>query len=97
MQRDLNLSAAMWCKSTYSNSNGGACLEVARAFPGAATWRKSSHSNSNGGSCLEVADGVSGIVPVRDSKDVTRPPLVFPAAAWATFVAGLKDGAARTR
>ncbi|NLU66773.1 DUF397 domain-containing protein [Streptomyces sp. HNM0574] len=56
-------------------------------------WRKSSYSNSNGGSCLEVADGADGLVPVRDSKDVAQGVLVFPATAWAPFVAGVKRGA----
>lgn len=56
-------------------------------------WRKSSYSNTNGGSCVEVTDAVPGVVPVRDSKDVARGALVFPAAAWSTFVAGLKTEA----
>jgi hypothetical protein len=91
MRQTPDLSAATWCKSSYSNSNGGECVEVARDFPGAAIWRKSSYSNINGGECLEVADGVRGIVPVRDSKDVFQSALVFPAAAWASFVVAVKD------
>ncbi|MFF3730307.1 DUF397 domain-containing protein [Streptomyces sp. NPDC002476] len=50
----FDLSAATWRKSSYSNSSGGNCLEVAQEF---AHWRKSSHSNTSGGDCLEVADG----------------------------------------
>ncbi|MFE9335655.1 DUF397 domain-containing protein [Streptomyces sp. NPDC007063] len=34
-----------------------------------------------------MADGLPGVVPVRDSKDIDRAPLVFSAYAWATFVA----------
>ncbi|MEU3192567.1 DUF397 domain-containing protein [Streptomyces sp. NPDC006992] len=34
-----------------------------------------------------MADGLPGVVPVRDSKDIDRVPLVFPERAWATFVA----------
>lgn len=56
-----------------------------------AAWRRSSYSNSNGGECVEVADGFTGLVPVRDSKDPEGPALVFRGAAWASFVAGLKD------
>jgi hypothetical protein len=57
----------------------------------AATWRKSSYSdNSNPDSCIEVADDFPGLVPVRDSKDPQGPALVFPAAAWAAFVADVK-------
>lgn len=56
-----------------------------------ATWRKSSYSdNSNPDSCIEVAPGFDGVVPVRDSKDPQGPALVFPAVAWAAFVADVK-------
>ncbi|MFD7447910.1 DUF397 domain-containing protein [Kitasatospora sp. NPDC059827] len=56
-----------------------------------AAWFKSSHSN-NGGSCVEVAPNVSGLVPVRDSKDPQGPALVFPAGTWSSFVAGVQAG-----
>ncbi|MFF8994135.1 DUF397 domain-containing protein [Streptomyces sp. NPDC014983] len=56
------------------------------------TWRKSSYSNQDGGQCLEVADNVPSLVPVRDSKDTTRTPLLFGAPAWAAFVSGVKRG-----
>ncbi len=56
-----------------------------------ATWRTSSHSGS-GGNCIQVADGYAGVAPVRDSKDPSGPALVFPIAAFAAFVAGVKDG-----
>ncbi|MEU2084253.1 DUF397 domain-containing protein [Streptomyces albus] len=42
-----------WRKSSYSNSDGGACLEVSDDFLHAAQWKKSSHSNPDGGACLE--------------------------------------------
>lgn len=83
------LSAACWRKSSYSNGQGGDCLEVAEHFPGAATWRKSSYSDGEGGDCLEVADGLVGLVPVRDSKVPGGPAVVFGAPAWAAFVATL--------
>ncbi|MFJ2780712.1 MULTISPECIES: DUF397 domain-containing protein [unclassified Kitasatospora] len=57
-------------------------------------WFKSSYS-SNGGNCIEVAANLAsthGAVPVRDSKDPEGPALVFPAAAFAAFVAGVKVG-----
>ncbi|MEV7783017.1 DUF397 domain-containing protein [Kitasatospora sp. NPDC088351] len=57
----------------------------------AASWFKSSHSQ-NGGSCVEVAPDYPGLVPVRDSKDPEGPALVFPATAFAAFVAGVKSG-----
>ncbi|MEU4213390.1 DUF397 domain-containing protein [Streptomyces sp. NPDC026206] len=59
-----------------------------------AAWRKSSYSgpgNGTGGdNCLEVADHIPGLVPVRDSKYPHSPALVFPAPAWAAFVARLR-------
>lgn len=55
----------------------------------AVTWRKSSYSNPDGGECIEVADNLT-VVPVRDSKDTTRTPLLFTAPAWAAFVDDIK-------
>ncbi|MFD4567711.1 DUF397 domain-containing protein [Streptomyces sp. NPDC058251] len=84
--REYDLSLAQWRKSTYSDDNGGECVEVAYDFVGAARWRKSTYSDDNGGSCLEVADGVPGVVPVRDSKVPAGPVLLIGAVAWAEFV-----------
>ncbi|MER5182924.1 DUF397 domain-containing protein [Streptomyces sp. NPDC002896] len=55
-----------------------------------APWRKSSYSNGTGGECVEVADGLPDVVPVRDSKVQDGPVLLFGAAAWTAFVAGVK-------
>ncbi|MFJ8083345.1 DUF397 domain-containing protein [Streptomyces sp. NPDC096205] len=54
------------------------------------TWRKSSYSNPDGGECVEVSDDLPTLVPVRDSKDTTRSPLLFAAGTWSAFVGGLK-------
>ncbi|MET7359606.1 DUF397 domain-containing protein [Streptomyces sp. NPDC005562] len=84
---EYDLSNARWRKSSYSNGEGGSCVEVAYDFIGAARWRKSSYSNGEGGDCVEVADGVPGVIPVRDSKNGDRgPTLVLGAAAWQAFV-----------
>jgi hypothetical protein len=62
-------SELTWFKSSYSGSEGGACIEVAlewrkSSYSGsaggecievAADWRKSTHSGSEGGECIEVA------------------------------------------
>lgn len=58
-----------------------------------AVWRKSSYSggNSGGGECVEVA-ALAGRTAVRDSKHPHGPALVFPASAWAAFVADVKAG-----
>ncbi|MET8008501.1 DUF397 domain-containing protein [Streptomyces sp. NPDC005271] len=49
-------------------------------------WFKSSYSGNEGGECLEVAT-TPDAVHVRDSKEPTRPQLVFAQKSWATFVA----------
>jgi hypothetical protein len=59
-----------------------------------AGWFTSSYSN-NGGDCIEVAANlvsVGGVVPVRDSKNPAGPVLNVPAAAFSTFVAGVRAG-----
>ncbi|MEU5833433.1 DUF397 domain-containing protein [Streptomyces diacarni] len=68
-----------WFKSSYSGSEGGACLEVAY------TWHKSSYSGTEGGNCLEVASCSRGVVHVRDSKNPGGPALALSPAAWARF------------
>ncbi len=57
----------------------------------AARWRVSSHS-SGSGSCVELAALPDGHVAVRDSTDRSRPALVFDAAEWRAFTAGMADG-----
>ncbi|MGW1177152.1 DUF397 domain-containing protein [Kitasatospora sp. NPDC002543] len=39
-----------------------------------------------------MALGSPGLVPVRDSKDPHGPRLVFPAAAWKSFVTAVQEG-----
>jgi hypothetical protein len=74
-----------WRKSSYSDHQGGACVEVA------GLWRKSSHSGHSGGDCVEVAD-LAVAVGVRDSKDPEGPKLMFGAAAWRAFTREAKRG-----
>ncbi|MYR55535.1 DUF397 domain-containing protein [Streptomyces sp. SID625] len=85
----------MWRKSSYSNQDGGQCLEVSDDLLNAAEWRKSSYSNPDGGNCVEVAHNLPSLVPVRDSKDPARGALLFEAAAWHGFVDGVKRGGPR--
>lgn len=56
-------------------------------------WRTSSFSGDgeNGGSCVEVAPLPTGAA-VRDTKDRTRTPHVYSAAAWAALVAEVRAG-----
>jgi hypothetical protein len=60
----------------------------------AARWEKSSYSGGNGGECVEFSRSFAefGVVPVRDSKDPHGPALVFERAAFAAFVAAVRDG-----
>jgi hypothetical protein len=80
----MDLTGVSWRKSSYSGTNGGACVEVAEV------WRKSSYSGGNGGNCVEVAATLPDAVAVRDSKDPGGPKLVFTPAAWAAFTASLR-------
>ncbi|WP_405688498.1 DUF397 domain-containing protein [Streptomyces sp. NBC_00057] len=43
MRHIPELSTARWRKSSYSNSNGGECVEIADAFPGIIPVRDSKH------------------------------------------------------
>ncbi|MFD7431154.1 DUF397 domain-containing protein [Streptomyces sp. NPDC059818] len=57
-------------------------------------WFKSSYSN-NGGNCVEVAANLvaaHGVVPVRDSKNVSGSVLRVAPGSFASFVAGVKAG-----
>lgn len=55
------------------------------------SWFKSSHSSNEGGECIEVA-AMGAAVLVRDSKDLSRPPLTVGRAGWAHFVRHTADG-----
>ncbi|MFD0024284.1 DUF397 domain-containing protein [Streptomyces sp. NPDC058382] len=56
-------------------------------------WRRSSRSTGMN-NCVEAASYGTGRLAVRDSKDVSRPPLRFSHAAWTSFVCGLDLGPA---
>ena len=60
-----------------------------------AQWRKSSYSGSSNADCIEVAPGLSGIVPVRDSKDPNGSALLFSPDAFGAFVRAVKSGQLR--
>ncbi|MGK4583063.1 DUF397 domain-containing protein [Kitasatospora sp. HPMI-4] len=90
----------VWRKSSYSDGEGGACIEVAVSWRKsshsgteggacievAAPWHKSSHSDTGGGACIEVAT-CPNTIHVRDSKDKDGPQLAFSPTVWAEFVA----------
>ncbi|MEI5035821.1 DUF397 domain-containing protein [Streptomyces sp. S1A(2023)] len=68
-----------WFKSSYSNNEGGECIEVAY------DWHKSSYSNNEGGACVEVAT-CPHTVHVRDSKVTDGPTFAVAPAAWNAFL-----------
>ncbi|AWN27117.1 DUF397 domain-containing protein [Streptomyces sp. NEAU-S7GS2] len=91
MSPDLDLAAAEWVRSSYSDASGGNCVEFTRDF----AWIKSSYSDANGGECLEFSRALTephGLVPVRDSKDPDGPALIFAAGDWSSFVSAIKRG-----
>ncbi|WP_405743730.1 DUF397 domain-containing protein [Streptomyces sp. NBC_01525] len=51
MSTSMDLTAAEWIKSSYSDGDGGQCVEFSRTF----TWIKSSYSDANGGDCVEFS------------------------------------------
>ncbi|MEU8773242.1 DUF397 domain-containing protein [Streptomyces sp. NPDC048606] len=52
--RHVDLSAARWRKSSYSNTDGGVCVEVADGLPGVVPVRD---SKVHGGPVLLVSAG----------------------------------------
>ncbi|MFI1503345.1 DUF397 domain-containing protein [Streptomyces sp. NPDC020597] len=77
----------IWFKSSYSDSEGSNCLEVALG------WRKSSRSGTEGGNCLEVAPCPHAI-HIRDSKLGDQSPrFAVAGAAWTAFVGYARTGA----
>ncbi|MEV0469129.1 DUF397 domain-containing protein [Streptomyces prunicolor] len=83
--RAIDLTNVTWRKSSYSNPDGGNCIEVSDDLLSAADWHKSSYSNTSGGECIEVASNLP-LVPVRDSKNPTHGTLIFGVEAWSEFV-----------
>ncbi|MGH3832903.1 MAG: DUF397 domain-containing protein [Pseudonocardiaceae bacterium] len=54
-------------------------------------WCKSSYS-ANLEKCVEIAELAGGHRAVRDSKDPGGAALMFTAAGWSAFTAGMKSG-----
>ncbi|MFF8915631.1 DUF397 domain-containing protein [Streptomyces sp. NPDC015032] len=58
--QSLDLSAVSWRKSSYSNSDGGACVEVSGDFAAVVPVRDSKHPS--GPALTFAADGWSSFV-----------------------------------
>lgn len=72
------MSRLAWFKSSYSDADGGKCVEVAL------DWH--SYSDASGGDCIEVA-ATPATVHVRDSKIPDGPNLRISVDAWSDFLA----------
>ncbi|MFD3542015.1 DUF397 domain-containing protein [Streptomyces sp. NPDC058662] len=81
----MNTTDLAWFKSSYSDGEGGQCVEVALA------WRKSSYSSGEGGQCVEVA-ACPAAVHVRDSKVAAGPELAVAPGSWSAFLDGVAAG-----
>ncbi|MET9518152.1 DUF397 domain-containing protein [Streptomyces sp. NPDC002994] len=57
-------------------------------------WRRSSRSTGMN-NCVEAARLADGLLAVRDSKNVTRPALLFAADTWTCFLSAVRDEALR--
>ncbi|PAU48754.1 DUF397 domain-containing protein [Streptomyces albireticuli] len=55
-----------------------------------AKWRKSTYSG-NGGGCVVIAEQYPGIMPIGDSKDLSRAPIIVTRGAFSSFVAAVSD------
>lgn len=55
-----------------------------------ATWVTSRACNNS--ACVQIAHLPGGMVAVRDSKDIAKPPLVFDTEEWSAFLSGAKAG-----
>ncbi|MGP3978917.1 DUF397 domain-containing protein [Streptomyces sp. 8N114] len=66
--RSLDLSAVTWRKSSYSNSDGGACVEVSDDFATVVPVRDS--KNPHGPVLTFAADGWSAFVTAVKDGDL---------------------------
>ena len=75
----MNTEQLKWFKSSYSDGEGGECLEASYE------WFKSSYSDGEGGQCLELAPCPHAI-HIRDSKNPSGPALSLSPIAWDAFL-----------
>ncbi|MFJ5828877.1 DUF397 domain-containing protein [Streptomyces sp. NPDC093089] len=75
----MNTTELAWFKSSYSDAEGGNCIEVAY------DWQKSSYSSAEGGECVEIAAHPT-LIHIRDSKNPHGPQLAVSPSSWAAFV-----------
>jgi hypothetical protein len=74
----VDLTAAIWRKSTRSGNNGGDCVEVA-----VVRGRDAGVANKA---------GEEFVIIVRDTKNRDRQPQVFTISEWDAFLADAREG-----
>ncbi|QNP76160.1 DUF397 domain-containing protein [Streptomyces roseirectus] len=85
---DLNVD---WFSSSYSNNQGGNCVQGGRITGAMALdWFSSSYSNNQGGECVQGGRMTSAMA-VRDSKLPHGSAFVVTAAPWTTFITALRQ------
>ncbi|MEU3713341.1 DUF397 domain-containing protein [Streptomyces catenulae] len=87
MSTNPDLTAAEWVKSSYSDANGGDCVEFSRTF----TWIKSSYSDANGGQCLEFSRSLAWVKSTRSGGDGGQCLEFAPTAAQVHGVVPVRD------
>jgi hypothetical protein len=81
----MDLTDAVWRKSSRSGPEGDECVEVA------AVWRKSRRSGPLSDNCVEVA-GHARLIAARDSKHPQGPHLWLDRPAFARLLDEVKAG-----
>lgn len=57
-----------------------------------AQWRKAARSGQANGGCVEIAGNLPGVTAIRDSKRPGDGAHIVERAAFAAFLADIKDG-----
>ncbi|WP_416975803.1 DUF397 domain-containing protein [Streptomyces sp. 4F14] len=86
---DLNVD---WFSSSYSNNQGGQCVQGGRITGAMALdWFSSSYSNDQGGECVQ-GGRMTDAMAVRDSKLPHGAAFIVPAAPWTAFISAVNAG-----
>ena len=88
--------SANWRTSSYSDSNGGQCVEVGPAAHQAAIPGAPVRDTTDRTSPAAPRASMSGVL-VRDTTDRTGPVLLIRPAAWQALTAAVREGRAAAR
>lgn len=80
--RDIEMSGAVWRKSSYSSGNGGQCVEVALNLPGTVAVRD---SKDPGGTTLVFAAATWRSFTSLASRNTVPPTAAVRAEGMASF------------